>query len=139
MSDKFFHSVIFSIVLIVLLVSAVMFFRPSGVPSAGEAVRLAPAVKKVAVGDVLMVLNQCEAFEMGSAEPQQHFGKPEASGNEMCDWKGRQIGKRLICIEAGRVYADPNFVQTGYGVWSCGRRDVVSQWNNGWALCCPTQ
>ena len=84
-------------------------------------------------------LGKCDAFEMGTAEPQQHFGKPQASGHEMCAWKAQQTSKLQKCVLAGRVYGTPTFTQTGYGVWSCARPDIVSQTHNGWALCCPIQ
>ena len=85
---------------------------------------------------VIDVLNSCSTFEMGTAEPQQHFGKAFATGNEMCQWKAQQDGQPLKCALAGRVYAI-NSTQTGYGIWSCGRRVVQEGSHNGWALCCP--
>jgi hypothetical protein len=74
---------------------------------------------------------------MGTAEPQTLFGKPEASGVEMCTWKSTQVGHPVKCALAGRVYATGGSVETGYGVWSCLRQDIVSSSHNGWALCCP--
>jgi hypothetical protein len=96
-----------------------------------------PPTQSVTYEQVLNRLNQCEAFEMGTAEPPIHFGKPAASGNEMCGWRAQQTGASLTCLIAGRVYSIPPAQQTGYGVWACGRQDVVSPDHNGWALCCP--
>ena len=87
---------------------------------------------------VLNLLNNCSAVEMGQAEPMIYFGRSYASGNDVCNWKSQQTGQSLTCIQAGRIYANNENMQTGYGVWSCGRQDVVSEGShNGWALCCP--
>ena len=90
--------------------------------------------RQVTYEGVLQMLNKCQAFEMGSAEPKKHFGKDYASGNDMCNWRANQDGTDLTCITAGRIYSIDSR-QTGYGTWSC-ERDVVGPSHNGWALCC---